>query len=107
AGGAVFLGDLRSFPLLEAFHTSVELAAAPADMVVSELRRRVRWRMAEEEELTLDPALFPALGRWIPGVRGAAVLLKRGRHHNELTRFRYDVVLAVGEGEEAAAAGEG
>jgi hypothetical protein len=27
------------------------------------------------------------------------VRLKRGRHHNELTRFRYDVVLEIGSGE--------
>ena len=40
-GGRVFLGDLRSLPLLESFQTSVELHRAAADLPVAELRRLV------------------------------------------------------------------
>jgi len=84
--GTVMLGDVRSLPLLRAFHASVAQAmVGPADVA-----RTVERRLAEERELVLDPAFFA-------GVGVAEVLLKRGHHHNELTRFRYDVLLHVGE----------
>ncbi|HEX2077187.1 MAG TPA: amino acid adenylation domain-containing protein, partial [Longimicrobium sp.] len=95
-GGFLFLGDLRSLPLLEAFHASVEVERAPERTPAHQLRARVRQRMAQEKELVLDPALFPALARALPRLRRARVWLKRGRDRNELTRFRYDVVLEVG-----------
>jgi amino acid adenylation domain-containing protein len=100
-GGAVFVGDVRSLPLLEAFHASVELHRAAAALPAAELLRRVRRRTADEEELVVDPALFLALARRLPALRGAQVLLKRGRQANELTRFRYDVILRRDGGEGA------
>jgi amino acid adenylation domain-containing protein len=108
-GGAVFVGDVRSLPLLTAFHASVELYRAAGSLPAAELAGRVKRRVAEEEELVIDPAFFPALARRLPGVRRVEVLLKRGRRDNELTRFRYDVILHVG-GEEMMGedmAGEG
>ena len=95
-GGAIFLGDVRSLPLNEAFHTSVELEQAPASMSAAELRRRIRLRLERESELVFDPALFHALPHRLPRIRRADVQLKRGRSRNELTCFRYDVVLGVG-----------
>ncbi|HEX9945845.1 MAG TPA: condensation domain-containing protein, partial [Thermoanaerobaculia bacterium] len=99
-GGAVFVGDVRSLPLLEALHTSVELHRAEPSLAVSELRRRVRRRAANEEELVVDPGLFFALAQRLSEIRRVEILLKRGRHHNELTRFRYDVILHIGGPEE-------
>jgi amino acid adenylation domain-containing protein len=96
-GGAVFVGDVRSLPLLAAFYATVELHQAPASRTVAELRARVRRRLEDEEELVIDPAFFAALARRLPGVR-AEVLLKRGRADNELTRFRYDAVLHLDGG---------
>jgi acyl carrier protein len=52
--------------------------------------------MDEEEELVLDPAFFLALQDRLPQISEVQVGLKRGRHRNELTRFRYDVTLRVG-----------
>ncbi|HYO16471.1 MAG TPA: amino acid adenylation domain-containing protein, partial [Thermoanaerobaculia bacterium] len=82
-GGSIFLGDVRSLPLLPAFHASLELPI-------------------QEKELILHPALFPSLRHRFPTLGSARVMLKRGRHANELTRFRYDVVLRVGTDEPAA-----
>jgi amino acid adenylation domain-containing protein len=73
AGGTVMLGDVRSLPLLPAFYASLGR------------------RMEDERELVVDPAFFAGLA---PAVE---ILLKRGRHRNELTRFRYDVLLHAGE----------
>jgi len=90
-GGSVFVGDVRSLPLLTAFHTAVELHRSPPSRTVAELRARVERRCADEEELVVDPDLFHALAARL-GAR-AEVQLKRGRAGNELTRFRYDAVL--------------
>ena len=97
SGGFVFVGDVRSLPLLEAFHTSVELAKAGDSLPPEELQQLVRKRVAEEEELILDPAFFAALKEHLPRVSHVEILPKRARVQNELTRFRYQVVIHVGE----------
>jgi hypothetical protein len=99
-GGVIFIGDVRSLPLLEAFHLSVESHKASEEMPEQQLWQRVRNQVVREEELVVDPAFFGTLGELQPGIGSAEVLLKRGRGQNELTRFRYDVILHVGPRDE-------
>ncbi|MEV5593674.1 non-ribosomal peptide synthase/polyketide synthase [Streptomyces sp. NPDC052496] len=73
-GGALFLGDLRNLRLLPSLRAATG-ATAP------------------ERELLVDPDLFPALAATDPEVAAVDVRLKRGAYHNELSRYRYDVVL--------------
>ncbi|MFL6194099.1 MAG: amino acid adenylation domain-containing protein [Thermoanaerobaculia bacterium] len=94
-GGFVFVGDVRSLPLLAAFHAAVEAARAPESLPRERLAARVAAAIEEEAELVIDPALFAALPDRLPRVSGAEVQLRRGRLWNEMTRFRYDAVLAV------------
>jgi amino acid adenylation domain-containing protein len=96
-GGSIFIGDVRSLPLLEAFHATVELHKADPTLSLEQLRRRVRTRVMQEEELVLDPAFFMALRERFPNISSVEIMPKRGRYHNELTQFRYQVVLHVGE----------
>jgi SAM-dependent methyltransferase len=74
-GGAVFIGDVRSLPLLPALHESIERFRTGDSLSAEELRRRVARRLAEEEELVLDPELFPALAATLP-IRRAEILPK-------------------------------
>ena len=104
AGGRVFVGDVRSLPLLEAFHVSVEVARAEASCTRGELRQRVHTRLSAEKELVVDPVFFLALKERIPRISHVEIRPKRGKADNELSRFRYDVSLhleaevkAVGE----------
>jgi SAM-dependent methyltransferase/acyl carrier protein len=94
-GGRLFIGDVRNFDLLEAFHTSVELFRAPDAMTTDELRRRVSDRIAAESELAISPEFFDALPNYLPTIERVEVSLKRGRADNELTRFRYDATLRL------------
>jgi len=94
--GAVFLGDLRNLRLLPALHLGIELQRAPALLPVSDLSYRVQQRAHKEKELCIDPVFFEIVKGYFPEISRVEVQLKRGRHHNELTRFRYDVVLHVG-----------
>jgi non-ribosomal peptide synthetase component F/2-polyprenyl-3-methyl-5-hydroxy-6-metoxy-1,4-benzoquinol methylase/acyl carrier protein len=96
AGGAVFIGDLRSFPLLEAFHTSVQMYESPDTMSCAQVRQRIRSKIRQEGELLIDPEFFVALQQRNPAINRVAIQLKRGRAHNELTLFRYDVILHIG-----------
>ena len=95
-GGFVFVGDVRSLPLLEAFHAGVELSHAPDELSLEHFRKRVRRRVAQERELALDPAFFHALAGVAPRISRVEARPKRGRFDNEMTRYRYDVVLSVG-----------
>ncbi|WP_437974247.1 amino acid adenylation domain-containing protein [Sorangium sp. So ce295] len=104
-GGVVFLGDIRSLPLLEAFHTSVQLHRAPAGVTSAELFARARRAALGEEELVLAPEFFHALTGQVPGVEHVECWLKRGSGADEMTRFRYDVVLHVGVAPEPIAIG--
>ena len=97
SGGFVFVGDVRSLPLLEAFHTSVELAKADDALSLEELRRLIRKRVADEEELIIDPAFFASLKKHLPQISDVDILPKRARLQNEMTRFRYQVILHIGE----------
>ncbi|CBN58601.1 MULTISPECIES: non-ribosomal peptide synthetase [Kamptonema] len=97
SGGNIFLGDLRSLLLLEAYHASVQLYRASPEMERSQLLSTVRSLMAQEEELVIDPAFFTALKQHLPQISHVEILPKRGIQHNELTRFRYDVILHIGE----------
>ncbi|EHY87750.1 non-ribosomal peptide synthetase [Saccharomonospora azurea] len=102
-GGAIFLGDLRNLTLLETFHSEVEVERADETTTVEQVRRRVRRRVAQEQELLVAPELFPAFAATRDDVSGVQVLLKRAGRQNELTRYRYDVVLQSG----TPAAGDG
>jgi SAM-dependent methyltransferase/acyl carrier protein len=95
--GTVFVGDVRNLELLEAFHVSLALAGAAGETAVAALHQQARRSLAADEELAIAPAFFHDLARRLPAIRQVEVLLKRGRHHNEMTRFRYDVVLRLGE----------
>ncbi|HKH48447.1 MAG TPA: amino acid adenylation domain-containing protein [Thermoanaerobaculia bacterium] len=102
-GGFLFVGDVRSLPLLHAFHASIQLAQAPDGLTRPQLDRRVRQRAAQEEELLVDPRFFTALGAGLPEVDRVEIQLKRGRDRNEMSRFRFDAVLHVGAGQIVAA----
>ncbi|MFI1016710.1 amino acid adenylation domain-containing protein [Streptomyces sp. NPDC020965] len=98
-GGRVFVGDVRNLRLLRTLRAAVESRrpdfspssnstdsrdATDKAAVRDAVERSVRW----ESELLLDPDFFTAL----PGF-DADVHVKRAVHHNELSRYRYDVVL--------------
>ena len=96
-GGFVYVGDVRNHSLVEAFHLMVQMRTAPSTMSGERLVQRVRQRVAQEQELLLAPAFFRGLTRLIPGIGGVELQLKRGVQVNEMTQFRFDALLHVGE----------
>jgi len=100
-GGRVFLGDVRSLPLLEALHCSTLLDALPAGASVAELAALAAHQAAQEDELAVAPGFFTALEGELAGLARVEVLPKREPGRNELTQFRYDVVLHRGSPDRA------
>ncbi|MBL8986309.1 MAG: amino acid adenylation domain-containing protein [Gemmatimonadetes bacterium] len=94
-GGHLFVGDVRHFGFLVAYHGSVQCARAASTATATELAERVRQHALNEEELLIDPAFFEALRARIPRITDVQVSVKRGAAANELTRFRYDVTMAI------------
>jgi SAM-dependent methyltransferase len=97
SGGRIFVGDVRHLGLLPLFHGAVQLAKAPLSASARWLKRKVSLAVEQDRELVIDPQFFLELSHSIPRISGVEILLKRGQAHNELTRYRYDVVLHVGE----------
>jgi hypothetical protein len=95
-GGYVYVGDVRSLPLLQAFASSVELYQAADEMSAGELRDRIRRRLEREPELVLSPAYFLFLQQKIPRISRVDMRPLRGRADNEMTRFRYEAILHAG-----------
>lgn len=102
-GGVIFLGDVRSLPLLRSLHLAIELQHADAARPVAELLQAVRRRVHEEKELVLAPAFFSAAASALPHGATANLLLKRGRLEQEMNRFRYDVILRTESADRPAA----
>jgi len=95
-GGFIFIGDVRNLLLLEAFHACVQLHQASSSLSKVELQQRVQKHITQEEEMLIDPAFFTILKQHLPQISDVQIKLKRGFHLNELTQFRYDVLLQVG-----------
>lgn len=108
-GGSVFVGDVRHLGLMESFHGAVAARSAGAVPGSGEHRRAVARGMAAEPELLVDPEFFRSLTVAAEGsgplFAACDVRLKRGTHHNELTRYRYDVVLRRNRDAPSSAAG--
>jgi amino acid adenylation domain-containing protein len=95
-GGFIFIGDVRSLPCLQPFHALVQLHQAEPSLTREQLQQRVQLQMFQETELVIDPAFFSVLKQRFPQITNVEIQLMRGRHHNELTQFRYNVILHIG-----------
>ncbi|MGV0641038.1 amino acid adenylation domain-containing protein, partial [Mycobacterium kansasii] len=93
-GGALFIGDVRNLSLLQAFITGVVCAdttsthASPAA-----LRERIRHEILAEQELLLAPEFFAAVPQHLSDIAAVDIQLKHMTAVNELSNYRYDVIL--------------
>jgi len=91
-GGHVFIGDVRSLPLLEAFHASVGRQRGIRERRLPDYAAR---SARADEELVVHPDWFRRLPEVIPELAHAETWLKRGAAQTEMARFRYDVLLST------------
>lgn len=93
--GHVFIGDVRSFTHLEAFYASVQLTRAIDSIDFNTWKTLFNKQVEEEEELVISPNFFRLLAQNHPRISYVTVQLKKGESVNEITQFRYDVVLHI------------
>jgi hypothetical protein len=103
-GGHIYVGDVRSLPLLPMFATSIELFRAQDEMTAAALKARIANSMERERELVLSPAYFLRMQRQLARIARIEIRPERGRSGNEMIRYRFNTVLHVGHGREAGPA---
>ncbi|NET44008.1 MAG: amino acid adenylation domain-containing protein [Okeania sp. SIO2B3] len=94
-GGMIVLGGIRSLSLMRAFHTSVQLHKATPSLSVKQLKQNVDRLMQQENELLVAPEFFVALKEIYPEISYVQIRLQRGSEHNELNKYRYNVLLHI------------
>ena len=93
-GGRLIMGDLRSLPLLRAFHTAVTFARSNPKMRLREWRTQVDRAMLEEDELVIAPGFFSSIS--LPRMSQVRFRLQRPEYDNELSKYRYAAMIEVG-----------
>ena len=92
SGGVIFIGDVRNYATLHQFHQAIQKFQHPDG--TDRVDATAKHAALLDTELCVDPGFFKSLvGKY--GIAGVKCLEKRGFHRNELTAFRYDVVLYV------------
>ncbi|NNG89292.1 amino acid adenylation domain-containing protein, partial [Streptomyces cacaoi] len=92
-GGALFVGDVRDARLLDCLYTAAECGAAAPAAPVPGVRTAAGRRALLDEELALAPAFFAGTGAERLGAGGGCDIRLKTGFDNELSRYRYDVVL--------------
>ena len=92
-GGTIYVTDVRNQAVAGEFACAAEMARAADTMVRDELLDRVGRRLSGDQELGVHPALFLLLPGRMPRLKRVDVLLKSFGDDNELTQYRYDVML--------------
>jgi SAM-dependent methyltransferase len=95
-GGRVFAGDQRNLVLLTAYAASIESFQASRETNVGELRDRIERRLQQEQQLVVSPSYFLSLPHRFSAIAQVEIHPRRGSHDNEMTLFRFDAILRVG-----------
>jgi amino acid adenylation domain-containing protein/thioester reductase-like protein len=94
-GGHIFLGDVKNYALMESFYMSTALFQLGKDIPVSSLRSHIETLRLTDQELSIAPQFFECLTRLYDDIHHVSIQLRRGQHQNEMSKYRYDVVLKI------------
>lgn len=95
--GRIFIGDVRDLSLLDVFHADIVHYHSQGQLSGDELRQRADRSQQSERELVIAPEFFSNLPALLPQISRVDVALRNGGYVNEMTRYRYDVTLHIGE----------
>ncbi|GJE93807.1 hypothetical protein PsYK624_099690 [Phanerochaete sordida] len=97
-GARILVGDVRSLPLDSLLGIAILTHGWQGDLAsrsLHDLCRGLLKRDQNRSELLVDPAFFTGLRRAIPAISHVEVVPKAIEFCNELSQFRYQVVLHV------------
>ncbi|MDR2023783.1 MAG: amino acid adenylation domain-containing protein [Hungatella sp.] len=93
--GHIIIGDVRSYDRLGMYYLSVELFRLDKAMSVYALKKNIDIRKENEKELIFSHNYFKELQDRIPEIACVDITPKKGNIDNELSKYRYDVILSV------------
>ena len=96
AKGRIVIGDVRDYRLLPAFKSRLLLQKLQGGVSIREFNWAVEQEVLQEEELCFSPAYFYGLQQRYPQITHIAIQWKNADYQNELSLYRYTVVLYVG-----------
>lgn len=96
-GGRIFAGDIQSLPLRNLFLSSVELFRSDDDQSPMALMDKIQRRALLEPWLFVSPAYFLDLAARHKKLSRVEIEPRLGHTDNQMTRYRYNAILHVGE----------
>lgn len=93
--GRVIVGDVRDNRLLAAFKSRMLLDRINPDMDLNEFQWNVSQEVLKDEQLSISPEYFYDLKRQYEEITAVEILLKRGEYINEMSLYRYNVILYI------------
>ncbi|MEO7583968.1 MAG: amino acid adenylation domain-containing protein [Ferruginibacter sp.] len=94
--GRIIIGDVRDNRLLRSFKSRLQLAKMQQSVSAKEFNWAVDHDLLKEEELCLSPAWFYQLQSAYSEITNIDIQWKKASYINELSLYRYTVVLSVG-----------
>ncbi|SKA37897.1 Methyltransferase domain-containing protein [Chitinophaga eiseniae] len=94
--GTIIIGDVRDLRLLPAFKRRLQLGALQDKTLIRDFNWQVEQEVLKEEELCFSPAYFYQLATVFPGITHVSIQWKDADYSNELSLYRYTVILHVG-----------
>ncbi|WP_160717760.1 non-ribosomal peptide synthetase/type I polyketide synthase [Chitinophaga solisilvae] len=101
--GHIVIGDVRDLRLLPAFKRRLQLDKMQDRTVMKDFAWFSDQEVLKEEELCFSPAYFYRLQTLFPEITHVEIQWKQADYSNELSLYRYTVVLYVGIAKETAA----
>ncbi|ASZ12182.1 non-ribosomal peptide synthetase [Chitinophaga pendula] len=95
--GRIIIGDVRDLRLLRMFKGRLHLNQVQQHLSLREFNWQLDQEMLLEEELCLTPDYFYGLTTCFPQIKHVDIQWKQGTYENELSLYRYTVILHVGE----------
>lgn len=93
--GSLYLGDIRSYSLLENYHTSVELFKAEDSERIEKVKNKILNAVQAENELLLDTNYFLNLMQSKEKVTNVVTLQKHAKYENEMSKYRYNTIITT------------
>ncbi|WP_212004531.1 non-ribosomal peptide synthetase/type I polyketide synthase [Chitinophaga sp. HK235] len=94
--GHIVIGDVRDLRLLPSFKRRLQLDRMQDSTAVKDFIWHADQEVLKEEELCFSPAYFYQLRAQYPEITHVEILWKQGDFINELSLYRYTVIVHVG-----------
>jgi amino acid adenylation domain-containing protein len=94
--GRIVIGDVRDIRLLKLFKSRLLLQKLQDSVSIKELKWAADQEVLKEEELCFSPEYFYNLQSLYPQITHVQIQWKHSTYINELTLYRYNVVLYIG-----------